>query len=147
MLHPQNVRAGQRADRQDPHLQHPGALRHQHQRDQHVQSHFFHLFPRYLPPYPGLPLNNCQIFYQDFTRKVYAYLGNFPFKQEVYLKYELFLDSAIKIRFKSVNPDSGSPSGRGAAGKRVEADPLKKKVKERTIREASDYVGQWRNLY
>ena len=32
-------------------------------------------------------------------------MGLFPFKQEVYLKYELFLDSAIKIRYRNISSD------------------------------------------
>jgi hypothetical protein len=33
-------------------------------------------------------------------------MGIFPFKQELFLKYELFLDSAIKIRFRCISSDS-----------------------------------------
>ena len=50
-------------------------------------------------------MNNCHIFYLDFTRKLYVHIGCFPFKQEIYLKYELFLDSSIKIRFRNITAD------------------------------------------
>jgi hypothetical protein len=78
----------------------------------------------------------------DFARKLYVHLGLFPFRQEVYLKYELFLDTSIKIRFRSI-------AQRGAAGQSAPLPPLpkKKKVKERTIREARDFVAEWRWLY
>ncbi len=84
---------------------------------------------RYLHPHSGLNLANCHIFYLDFVRKLYVHLGLFPFRQEVYLKCELFLDTSIKIRFRSIVQ-------RGAAGQSDQPTPLpkKKKVKERTIR-------------
>ena len=66
-------------------------------------------------------------------------MGQFPFKQEVHLKYELFLDSAIKIRYRHISTDVKVKSGTPA--------PSKKKVKERTIREAIEYVNYWRELY
>lgn len=85
----------------------------------------------------GLNLANCHIFYLDFARKLYVHLGLFPFKQEVYLKYELFLDASIKIRFRSI---AALKKGGEAAGKAEAAEPKRKKVKERTIREARDFV-------
>jgi hypothetical protein len=82
-----------------------------------------------LNPHSGLNLTDCHIFYLDFARKLYVHLGLFPFRQEVYLKYELFLDTSIKIRFRSI-------AARGPAGQPDQSAPLpkKKKVKERTIR-------------
>ncbi len=73
---------------------------------------------------------------------MYVHLGHFPFKHEITLKYELFLDNPIKIRYrkifndKQVNCDTSS------------APPIKKKkVKERTIKEVLDFVQRWRKLY
>jgi hypothetical protein len=70
----------------------------------------------------------------------------YPFKQELLLKYELFLDASIKIRFRSI---VSQKKGDCAAGQpeQVSSLPKKKKVKERTIREARDFVAQWRWLY
>jgi hypothetical protein len=75
-----------------------------------------------------------------------VHLGLFPFKQELYLKYELFLDAPIKIRFRSIAP---CKKDNQAAGLTEPAEPVqkKKKVKERTIREARDFVSHWRWLY
>lgn len=81
-------------------------------------------------------MNNCHIFYLDFSRKLYVHIGFFPFKQEVYLKYELFLDSSIKIRFRNIAGEKGSNPAVGQKGENADPNQKKKKVKERTIREA-----------
>lgn len=81
----------------------------------------------------------------DFTRKIYIHIGLFPLKQEIFLKYELFLDSAIKIRYRKVVPYGKEPKPM-ANGNQMKQE-VKKKVKERTIREAEYYVTKWRNLY
>lgn len=128
-FHPEVFLALQRAHRQDALLQRASALPRLLQRNQHLQGHQQYLHCRYIPPHTGLNLTNCHIFYLDFARKLYVHLGLFPFRQEVYLKYELFLDTSIKIRFRSI-------AQRGAAGQPDQSVPLpkKKKVKERTIR-------------
>jgi hypothetical protein len=69
-------------------------------------------------------------------------MGQFPFKQVVFLKYELFLDSAIKIRYRNI----ATEDKKGKAGGVSNAQP-KKKVKERTIRDAMEFVRYWRELY
>lgn len=81
-------------------------------------------------------------------RKLYVHIGCFPFKQEILLKYELFLDGPIKIRFRSILPEKekGQPKDKPSA-ETLEPAQKKKKVKERTIREARDYVAYWRHLY
>jgi hypothetical protein len=60
---------------------------------------------------------------------MYVHLGHYPFKQEITLKYELFLDNPIKIRYRKIlNDKQTSPDNNSAP-------PLKKKkVKERTIK-------------
>lgn len=37
--------------------------------------------------YAGYPLDNSQIFYWDYNRKMFVYVGNYPFKQECLLRY------------------------------------------------------------
>lgn len=69
-------------------------------------------------------------------------MGVFPFKQQLYLKYELFLDSAIKIRYRNIAADGKNAKNTSAANTQAN-----KKVKERTIREVSEYVNYWRQLY
>ena len=56
------------------------------------------------------------------------HLGMYPFKQELLLKYELFLDASIKIRFRSI---VNQKKGDCAAGQpeQVNSLPKKKKVK------------------
>lgn len=83
----------------------------------------------------------------DFSRKLYVHIGLFPFKQEVFLKYELFLDSAIKIRFRRIVPDKGGSTPGIASKEKGDTSSKKKKVKERTIKQAREYVYYWRNLY
>ncbi len=78
----------------------------------------------------------------DFARKLYVHIGQFPFKQVVYLKYELFLDSAIKIKYRNIAADGKCQKASGATSAQT-----RKKVKERTIREAREYVRYWRQLY
>lgn len=54
----------------------------------------------------------------------------------MYLKYELFLDSSIKIRFRNIAGEKGSNPAAGQKGENADPSQKKKKVKERTIREA-----------
>jgi hypothetical protein len=67
---------------------------------------------------------------------LYVHIGFFPFKQEVYLKYELFLDSSIKIRFRNISGEKGNNPALGQKGENTDLNQKKKKVKERTIKEA-----------
>jgi hypothetical protein len=145
-VHPQVFLDVQRADWANAHLHRPGALPRRLPRNQHLPRHQPHLHRRYPHPHSGLNLANCHIFYLDFERKLYVHLGLFPFKQELYLKYELFLDASIKMRFRSI---AGQKKGEPAPGLPDHSAPLqkKKKVKERTIREARDSVAEWRWLY
>ena len=62
--------------------------------------------------------------------KVYVHMGLFPFAQVVFLKYELFLDGAIKIRYRNVSGEERKGKGAMAQGQ----TKSKRKVKERTIR-------------
>jgi hypothetical protein len=39
----------------------------------------------------GVNLLNSHIFYLDFQKKMHVYIGQYPFHQEVVLKYDLFL--------------------------------------------------------
>lgn len=57
-------------------------------------------------------------------------MGLFPFAQVVFLKYELFLDGAIKIRYRNVSGEERKSKGAMAQGQ----TKSKRKVKERTIR-------------
>lgn len=36
---------------------------------------------------PGFPIENSQIFYWDYNRKMFVFVGNYPFKQDHFLKY------------------------------------------------------------
>ena len=69
------------------------------------------------------------MFYLDFDRKVYVHMGQFPFPQVVHLRYELFLDSAIKIRYRNIATED--KKGKSGAAPNVQN---KKKVKERSIK-------------
>ncbi len=77
------------------------------------------------------------------------HIGCFPFKQEVQLKYELFIDHAIKIRYRNINPQQSTKTTpdntQGESGQKDWQN--KKKVKERTIKEVREYVAYWRHLY
>lgn len=95
----------------------------------------------------GLQLHNCHIFYLDFTQKLYIYLGQFPFKQELLLKYELFLDSSIKLRYKKVINNTNQQGAESVKTTPCQERQKKKKVKERTIKYATECVKLWRNLY
>ena len=69
------------------------------------------------------------------------HLGVFPFKQEIYLKYELFLDHPIHIRFRSINNTKDPKDPKAEPGTPLpKAEPPQgkpnKKVKERDIKEA-----------
>lgn len=92
----------------------------------------------------GFPLDNSQIFYWDYNRKMLVYVGNFPFKQEVFLRYENFQEKLVMIHVRRI--------ARGVEtcnyGMDVEYDrKTEKRVKERSIQEVIDKVGLWRRIY
>ena len=127
-FHPEDFWIYQRVYRTNANLQPTGLVSPYKQRNQHVKSLSIYMCSRYLYFDLGLNLNNCNLFYLDFVRKHHVHIGIFPFKQELYLKYELFLESAIKIRYRCISAD----------GKTVKNNiptyiQTKRKVKERTI--------------
>ena len=65
---------------------------------------------------------------------MHVFVGQYPFHQEIVLKYELFLDDVIQIRFRKIITDN-DPMERPSP-----SVPKKKKVKERTIQEAVQAV-------
>jgi len=50
--------------------------------------------------YAGYPLENSQIFYWDYNKKMFVYVGNYPFKQDCLLKYENFQEKIIHLRVR-----------------------------------------------
>jgi hypothetical protein len=50
--------------------------------------------------YVGYPLDNSQIFYWDYNKKMFVYVGNYPFKQDCLLKYENFQEKIIHLRVR-----------------------------------------------
>lgn len=69
-----------------------------------------------------------------------VFVGQYPFHEEILLKNELFSENHIQINYRKVISPTTAP-------KNNSSDLKKKKVKERTIKEAVDAVQQWRDLY
>jgi hypothetical protein len=46
-----------------------------------------------------IPLFNCHIFYFDNFKSLFVHLGTYPFKQDICLKLEIFIETHIQIRY------------------------------------------------
>lgn len=100
----------------------------------------------------GFPIDNSQIFYWDYSRKMFIFIGNYPFKQDCLLKYEHFQEKVIHLRIRRIGktPEFIRHEREQMASSAMEIESrgkTEKRVKERSIQEVIDKVRQWRYLY
>ncbi len=60
----------------------------------------------------GFNLERSLIFYLDNNKRLFVHVGTFPFPKgfELLLKFELFLETTIKLRFRKISSPN-SPKG------------------------------------
>jgi hypothetical protein len=49
---------------------------------------------------PGFPIDHSQIFYWDYNKKMFTFIGNYPFKHDCFIKYEHFQEKVIHLRLR-----------------------------------------------
>lgn len=104
---------------------------------------------------PGFPIEHSQIFYWDYSRKMFIFIGTFPFKHECLLKYESFQEKIIHLRVRKIGkqpePIRHEMQRDQAGSSAMEIERPRgnnmKRVKERSIQEVIDKVKLWRRLY
>jgi hypothetical protein len=104
----------------------------------------------------GFPIENSQIFYWDYSRKMFVFIGNYPFKQEYFLKYEHFQEKVVHLRVRRIGAQQELPARPEMMREQMSSSAMEiedsntkneKRVKERSIQEVIDKVRMWRRLY